>query len=705
MAERKETRVYSIAAHRGFADSLAAGLVAKYGSEDLGIARLTLLLPSSRTKRTVTEAFIRLAGYSGQGGLLMPRMAVVGDLDIDEALGPLLDPMGASSIPSAIDPTYRWLRLASILRTEMGDDAPGDSILMRMARDYAATMDRLLAEEVAPEDLLSEQVVSIVDEQAHHWKASLRRFARVQAFWLAELRQKNRVDAATRRNLLFDHIAAHWREKPPQWPVIAAGVTSAAPALARLLRVISHMENGTVILPDFDLGISKDVWQELGQAGAGEYADDPPFGKGDAVTHPQYHLKLLLNRMGVHREEVRPWHRKGLAAAKPDRSHALSCLFLPPEASKSWVELDESKRRLAGLRIMQCATLEEEAQSVALLVREALSIPEKRVAVVTPDRDLAGRVARHLQRWNIIADDSAGKPLAQTPAGRLVLLLAECVAEQGAPVSLMALLQHPLVKNTSQADRAEWLRGSRKLELVLRGPRHTQGLQHISVLAEKHGLADWWRDVISALEPLILPDEGQLPLADMLERLIDAAERLGGENVWSHEDGRDAGAFLADLGMQARSAEAAISVADFAVILRDAMDGRAVRPAWGGHPRIAIYGLLESRMSRADLVICAGLNEGTWPAPPAQDPLLAPPVMRALGIPGTDFRIGLSAHDLAGAMGTPEVILSRSARDMSGPTIPSRFLLRVEALMGGRMLGRQMENTIPQIARRIDWSV
>ena len=111
MAERPGPNVYSIAAHRGFADALVAGLLPRYREEDVGLARLTLLLPSQRTARTVSEAFIRLAGETGYAGLLMPRMVVVGDLDLDETLGALLDPIGAgAAIPPAAEPTARWLR-------------------------------------------------------------------------------------------------------------------------------------------------------------------------------------------------------------------------------------------------------------------------------------------------------------------------------------------------------------------------------------------------------------------------------------------------------------------------------------------------------------------------------------------------------------------------------------------------------------------
>ena len=106
-------------------------------------------------------------------------------------------------------------------------------------------------------------------------------------------------------------------------------------------------------------------------------------------------------------------------------------------------------------------------------------------------------------------------------------------------------------------------------------------------------------------------------------------------------------------------------------------------------------------MSRADLVICGGLNEGSWPAAPAQDPLLAPAVLRALGVPGGDFRIGLAAHDLAGMLGAPEVVLSRATRDAGGPAIPSRFLLRVEALLGEE-LERHTETRVVELARALN---
>jgi ATP-dependent helicase/nuclease subunit B len=578
----------------------------------------------------------------------------------------------------------------------LGREGPTGAALLRMAQEIARAIDRLLVEAIDPEALFGERVQQVLAEMSEHWLANTKVFATVHAMWRAELRARGEIDAAERRNRLFSRAAERWRAESPATPIVAAGVTSGAPALAELLRVVSELPQGAVILPDLDLTLPAKVWDELGSAGAPD--SDPPFARGDAVTHPQYHLKLLLNRMGVGRDEVDHWHRAGLGAGPPERSHAISNLFLPPEASKAWVDLPADKRRLAGVRLLETANPEEEAQAVALLVRQALAEPGKRAAVVTPDRGLARRVVHHLRRWNIEADDSAGRPLSQTVAGRLLLMLAEVAAEQAAPVPLVALLEHPLVRAGDK--RASWLDNVRELERKLRGPRPAPGLEPLAAIAAEARIGHWWGGVARLIEPLMAEDRQKL--SDLLDKLVVAAEALCGDAVWAREDGRALSALVEDLRLHAGETGFTIDPAELPAALRDAMDRVAVRPPYGGHPRVAIYGLLEARMTRAELVICAGLNEGTWPATPPLDPLLPPAVLRALGVPGADFRIGLAAHDLAGLLGAPEVVLSRAARDAQGPAIPSRFLLRVKALLGRDLGERHEDRATVALARALD---
>jgi ATP-dependent helicase/nuclease subunit B len=243
----------------------------------------------------------------------------------------------------------------------------------------------------------------------------------------------------------------------------------------------------------------------------------------------------------------------------------------------------------------------------------------------------------------------------------------------------VALLTHPLVHKGE--GRAQWLESARRLDLELRGPRPAPGPEVLRSLSEKAGIREWWAVAEAALAP-VLACANETPLADLFDLLASAGEALCGEALWQGADGRALAAFVEEMREAARTAGTMLDPRELHAVLRDAMDRIAVRPPWGGHPRIAIYGLLEARMARAELVICAGLVEGVWPGSASPDALLPPAVLRALGVPGADFRIGLAAHDLAAALGAPEVLLSWARRDEGAPTIPSRFILRIKAMLG-----------------------
>ena len=99
MADTKPT-VFSIPVQRAFADALAAGLIARYADGALGLAQGLILLPSNRARSAVQAAFVRAGGT----GLLMPRLAVIGDADLDESVALALDPIDESdAIPPAIE--------------------------------------------------------------------------------------------------------------------------------------------------------------------------------------------------------------------------------------------------------------------------------------------------------------------------------------------------------------------------------------------------------------------------------------------------------------------------------------------------------------------------------------------------------------------------------------------------------------------------
>jgi ATP-dependent helicase/nuclease subunit B len=218
--------------------------------------------------------------------------------------------------------------------------------------------------------------------------------------------------------------------------VCAAGINISAPAVARLLRRVALLDQGLVVFPALDLDMAEAEWDLLGphQAEPGRRA--PP----SLETHPQFHLKLLLERMGFARGEVARWRWGGGRDAAAVRARAIGNAMAPAAATPRWQKLPPAERRLSGVRALEVADPAEEAQAIALALREALEQPGRTAALVTPDRGLARRVAAHLRRWNIAADDSAGRPLSQTPPGTFLLAVAAAAAERFAPVALLTLL-------------------------------------------------------------------------------------------------------------------------------------------------------------------------------------------------------------------------------------------------------------------------
>jgi len=659
MSDPQRVAVFTIPSHRSFADALAAGLIARFGRDPLGLAKGRILLPNNRAVRAVTDAFVRASGT----GLLLPRLIPIGDPELDERVGGAFDSIDNDPVPSAIDPTERLLTLASLVRGE------GTAEALRLAADLARTLDALLVEEVDPHRL--RDAVIETSDLALHWEKSLQKLHLIYENWPQLLAEQGAIDLAERRNRLLRRLAGRWKDEPPPGFTVAAGVTTSAPAVMELVARVARMAEGMVVLPGLWLSnIFPDAeWDALG-----------PDEKGRSeATHPQFHLKLLLDRLGVARSEVQQWRWSGGGASSPARGRAVANAMAASDFSHKWETLRAAERRLSGIRFAELSDPASEAQAIALALRETLETPGKTAALVTPDRQLAGRVSALLARWGIDADDSAGKPLSATPAGTLLLGIASAAAEEMAPVSLLALLKHPLVGGEGD-ERVIWLEAIRGLDLKLRGPRPPAGLQgldaHFGPLVE-------WRRVRPRIEAIDGLLAGRISLALLAETLANAATRLAGEAAWQGPAGRLAAELLAELQASKSARQLDIASDDAVPLLRQLFDAEAVRPPYGGHPRIFIWGLLEARLQRADLVVLGGLNEGVWPALPAPDPWLPPKVRAKLEMPTLESRIGLAAHDFASALGAPEVLITRARRDSKSPTVASRFLLRLDAISGG----------------------
>lgn len=671
--------VFTIDAALPFADALAAGILQRYGATPETLADILILLPTRRAARALREAFLRRS--AGQA-LLLPRLAPLGDVEEDELV--FADTVGETldqAIPPALEPMERlglltqlvWRRAQAQGAQDWGVSTAGQAAAL--AGELARLLDSLQIEDVEIDQLQN----LVPDRYARHWQITLEFLKILSEHWPRILQDRKALDPAARRNLLLRRQASLWKAKPPAHPVIAAGSTGSIPATRELLAAIAALPQGAVVLPGLDRHLSDRQWAALEQ------------------PHPQFGLRVLLEALGLDRKQVADWPSPGMAGASAARVQLWSQALQPAEEQAILQPVPLAG--LDGMIRVECPTPQAEALAIALRLREALETPGRSAALVTADRDLARRVGVELRRWDIAIDDSAGTPLMDTPPAVLLRLIGEAVESELAPVPLLALLQHPLC--ALGFSREELRERARILDRrVLRGPRPEAGLAGLrhairAAFDEADALFARTHELVLRLEQALAPllaamAERSATVADLAKALAQAGEAIAGTDalagdrvLWRGDAGEAAAALIAQL-IERGGDFGALRGEDWPGLFAELAGAQVVRPRRGAHPRLFIWGPLEARLQRADLMILGGLNEGSWPPLVDTGPWLTRPMREELGLPLPERRVGLAAHDFTQAASAPEVVLTRAERAEGVPTVKARWLARLDALLSGQ---------------------
>ena len=675
-------KVYSIPPGVPFLDSLAAGLLERHKSDEFALSDIQIFLPTRRACRALIEAFLR---QSDGKALLLPSLLPLGEVEQqDEMLLAEDEPTAGTSleISPAIPDIQRQFLLSRLImeaeRRRLGV-IPSPANATRLASALTLFLDQ-----VQTEQLSFEALFDLVDANyAAHWQITLDFLLIVAEHWPNLLASLGCEDPASRRNLLSAAQIKKWQTMPPLGPVYAAGSTGSIPSTATMLKAIADLPCGAVILPGYD--------PTLGENGPASLP----------ATHPQYGMVGLVRMMGLESGDIEPWSGAVISVCGEDRVRLIQAAMAPPETVTLNADIDFAQA-LSRVSFITCPTPQEEAGVIALALREALETPGRNAALVTPDRTLARRVAAELRRWDIEIDDSAGQPLSSTPVGTYLQLSAICLTEKIAPVQLLSLLKHPLA--AGGMDTASFRTRVRLLErLVLRGPRPGPGFEGLDAVLqelldsnsrfvkEAEKLKGWiasLQSIAMAFESL-LASSTTVSLVGLIDAHVQFSEQLaashetsGADRLWAGDDGEAAASFISEL-REAAETFPDIAGADYPALLEVLMASRIVRSRYGTHPRLHIWGLLEARLQRADLMCLGGLNETVWPSEPRADPWMSRPMRQAFGLPPIERRIGLSAHDFAQAFCAEQVIITRAERVEGTPTVPARWLLRLDNVLDG----------------------
>lgn len=667
------SRIFNIPAGTGFAAALTQQILREVQHAPHTLPDWRIFLPTRRACRTLQDAFL---DQSGGKPLLLPRLLTLGDVE-DDAL--MLAMAAAEHVPGALDllpplsALDRRMLLARLVAEQHAGMRPAQAL--RLADALGHLMDQIYTEGLDLNDLAA----LVPAELAAHWQITLDFLTILGTHWPRILAAHNVMDAADRRNRLMRALARHWQDNPPQTPVIAAGSTGTIPATALLLRVILGLPQGRIVLPGLDQAMPTEDWNAIEEG------------------HPQAGLKHLLQTLESVREDIAPWPGTENAQTCAGRAALARHMMCPAQASAQWVNLgmnlgtnmDKTQQSLLqqglqGLQIAQCQHAREEADVIAVLMRTVLEEPGRTATLITPDRTLARRVALACRRWGIVLNDSAGMTLAETGPGVFLLLLAQAVAQELSPVSLLALLKNPLCLALKQDDVCA-------LETFLRSPRPKPGLEALRAHIERQTQTDpalaaralgAWEVIAPIVRQITnrVKFDKQLNLKDIIEVHIGAAEQLSTPDVlWAAAEGEATAQTLRTL-LAGGNLMAPVTGHEFPELLKTLLQGIIIHPLRPTHPRLNILGQLEARLIDSDLVILAGLNEGTWPPDPGHDPWMSRPMRAAFGLPLPERAITLAAHDFVQGFCAPQVVLTRAAKIDGAPSIPARWLQRLQVV-------------------------
>ncbi len=651
-------RVFGLPPGVDFPRAVIAGLTERLSAlPPEALARIELFVNTGRMQRRLRALF------DAGPARLLPRIRLVTELADSALIG---------DIPPAASPLRRRLELTQLVARllEKEPDLAPRAALFDLADSLAGLMDEMRGEGVSPGAI---QALDLSD-QSGHWQRSLQFITLIERFFGDDAAE---LDVEARQRLVVEALSESWETSPPTHPVIVAGSTGSRGATALFMRAVARLPQGAVILPGVDFDMPRAVWDRLDTAASCE-------------DHPQYRFARLMRDLGGHPGDIRRWRDDPPPC--PARNRLFSLALRPAPVTDQWLsegkrltDIPEATRQVS---LIEAASSRIEATAIALALRQA--VEDGRVAaLITPDRNLTRQVSAALDRWGIVPDDSAGRPLPLSAPGRLLRHVAGLFGATLTVEDLLAVLKHPLCGGSGEARGAHLLL-TRELELHLRrhGPPFPRPADILAWSGKdpstRADWAEWLTGLIGGLDNI-----GARSLSEHLAHHVDLTERFAGGvagtdagELWQAEAGAEARRWIDELRREAAFG-GVLSTFEYASLLHSVLQRGEVREAVVAHPDVMIWGTLEARVQGAELVILAGLNEGVWPEIAPPDPWLNRQLREQAGLLLPERRIGLAAHDFQQAVAASEVILTRSIRDAEAQTVASRWVNRLCNLLRG----------------------
>ena len=451
-----------------------------------------------------------------------------------------------------------------------------------------------------------------MEKFATHWQETVQFLDILHTHWPQILKERGVIDP-------MDHTIRTIRfftedlKKHPDQRVFMAGLTNVFPAINDLIQVVAQNENNFVLTETFPDPDAKPT-------------------KYQNLSNP--HEKIVID------------------ALTQDR----------------WKDQHFSTKDLQNVHLINAGTPNEEALTIALLLRQVLETPNKTGALVTTDRNLARQVIAQMKRWDIQLDDSAGTPLNHTDIGLYFSLIAD-VGVNPSDTNYLALLKHPL---SADGKLPSQLRQEvQKQEKIL---RESQQRWEMTLHTDfSKWLSLFQNNILVPFQEILIQH------IDLAEKLATSSDKTATERLWQNDIGKEMFSFLSELLSHADMI-GSIESQTYPALLKLLMQQKSIRVRFGMHPRLDILGPIEARFHHPDVCVIGGLNDGVFPPLPETGPWLNRPMRQKLNLPSPEEKIKELAVDFAHNFCSKEVYLTRSVKADGAQAVPSRFIERLKAV-------------------------
>lgn len=506
-----------------------------------------------------------------------------------------------------------------------------------------------LLDKIQVERLSLENIDSIVREDLNqHYQSTLSFLNLIKHHWPNIIQAEGKPESRPHKIKQLDQFITTLKDRK-KGRIFAIGTTGSLPTTRKLLQEINKHPNGHILFQGIP-AYTEEQWNEIDE------------------THAAFGFKQTLKELETDPQTIKTIGKKS------NREICIEKAFLPANHTGNWQNLEINNTHIFhGLHKIEASKIQIEALSIALAVLDQKT-QKKKTLIVTSDRDLISHVQHAFSRLGLILEDSVQPALTETPLGQSFEKYIT-VLNEDTPQNILTLLKTesvPFDENDLNQLEIFW-RTTRPESAIKESIPVFLSLTEKDKIKIQHGY-----DIFEKIDKKKFVFDGEeKTFADHLDLLLQNFKDLTQHATTAFDT------LFEDI--KSSGEDWVISAKDFLKVLPTFLQKLSIKKTFNTEADALVLGPIEARMQEADLIILSGLNENNFPRPTQDDPILNEAMRIAIGLPSLSRKIGLMALDFASIFSKENVLLTRTTTNGGSPTQPSRFIERIEALLGSKM--------------------